>query len=421
MEWRGEDNELIKFSNKSAKFYLRYGTEPCDVENPFFYNSSKPADTVVKYGYIDLVGFSDGTNNPNGQENKVYNYLSSNRLFKKYYAMDNVSQATKAKDKRNNANDWYYIDLTRNDILRDIECYTPRSSSYGKNIFYDKSNLYEMKPTICTITFGIQATDNGSGATRCFNWVSKGYYDEYLWYRKKGDTDWIRIESHKNSTHDIEKYYNRICQEASNGDVFTSHKLIIRGLEAGEYEYTCGKSSENNSPNMNACIDIRNFIVRSNSELTNGFSFIQVSDQQGFNWDEYQVWAYAAKFISENYTPHFLINTGDMTQNGNRLNEWIDYFDGKTPLNSLEEMSTIGNNDLCPKIPYKLGDGGDSSKLNFANINFFYTFEIDTDNPPIFGDEDTNYGFIPSIYSFNYGNAHFMCLNSEISEKTHDF
>ena len=421
MEWRDNDGSLIKFDNKSAKFYLTYGTSPCDTENPYILDTS--SNTLkFRYGYIDLVGLSNinvnGNNIPEGQENKPYPYLNSNYLFRKYYAMDNVSQATKAKDKRNNQNDWYYIDLRRDDILPNIKDYTPRASSYGKNIFYDKSNLLDMKPTICTITFGIQATDNGNGATRCFTWVSKGYYDEYLWYRKKGETTWICNESIKNSTDDIEKYYNRICQEYTNGSVFTSHKLIIRGLEHGSYEYTCGKPSNDGSPDFEKCIEIREFVVRSNDELTNGYSFIQISDQQGFNWDEYQVWYYAAKYISENNDPHFLINTGDMTQNGNRLNEWIDYFNAKTPLNNLEEMATIGNNDLSPKTIYKLGDGGNSSKINFANINFFYTFEIDENNPSIFSHENIDYGYIPSIYSFNYGNTHFLCVNSEISEMT---
>lgn len=419
MEWFDADGELIKFDNKSAKFYLRYGTEPCDVANPFKYNSSKPEETTLKYGYIDLVGLSsDAENNPGGFENASYQYLNSQRLFKKYYAMDNVSQATKAKDKRNNKNDWYYVDLTRNDILPRVEDYTPRASAYGKNIFYDKTGLSEMKPTIATITFGIQATDNGNGATRCFNWVSKGYYDEYLWYRQKGQTQWLRVESFKGLTGDVDKYYNRIQQEASNGDVFTTHKLIIRGLSTGTYEYTCGKSLKDGKPNMDACIDVREFIVRSDADVNDGFTFIQVSDQQGFNWDEYQVWKYAAEYISQNHEFDFLVNTGDMTQNGNRLNEWIDYFNSKETLNGKEEMATIGNNDLCPKVVYALGDGGDSSKINFANINFFYTFEMDEDNPPIFGEGNVFYGYIPSIYSFNYGNVHFMCLNSEISEKT---
>lgn len=422
MEWRDNEGNLIKFDNKSAKFYLTYGTNACTVENPYQYNTSKPKETTVKYGYIDLVGLNDSGKNPGGYENTSYGQLNSNRLFKKYYAMDNVKQATKAREARNNNKDWYYIDLTRKDILRDIELYTPRASSYGKNIFYDKSGLLELKPTIATITFGIQATDNsengGSGATRCFNWVSKGYYDEYLWYRKKGESTWTRKESIKGENDDIRKYYNRIIQEASNGDVFTSHKLIVTGLTGGTYEYTCGKSLANGEPNLDACIDTREFTVFKDSQVGD-FKFIQVSDQQGFNWDEYQVWKYVAKFISENHQDiHFLINTGDMTQNGNRLNEWIDYFNAKESLNNLEEMATIGNNDLCPKVVYFLGDGEDVNKINFANINFFYTFEIDPQNPPIFSDGTTNYGFIPSIYSFNYGNVHFLCLNSEISEKT---
>jgi hypothetical protein len=30
-------------------------------------------------------------------------------------------------------------------------------------------------------SFGKKATDDGvNGATRCFNWISKGYYNEYL-------------------------------------------------------------------------------------------------------------------------------------------------------------------------------------------------------------------------------------------------
>lgn len=434
MEWRDTDGSLIKFSNKGAKFYLRYGTEPCDVNNPYLYNSTTPAETKLKYGYIDLVGFDNGSgNNPGGYENTAYTPFNSTYLLRKYYSMDNVSQATKAIDKRNNKNDWYYINLNRNDIIPNIEAYTPRASSYGKNIFYDKTPLKENKPTIATISFGIQATDNGNGATRCFNWVSKGYYNEYLWYRQKGESNWIRIESFNGSTDDINKYYNRITQEATNGQVFTSHKVIVKNLPgvpenySGDisecsgvtYEYTCGKSLDDENPDMDGCIDIREFIVRHDDYVNKGFSFIQITDQQGFNWDEYQVWYYSAKYISENHNDtHFLINTGDMTQNGNRLNEWFDYFNGKSPLNNLEEMATIGNNDLCPKIVYQLGDGGDASKINFANINFFFTFEIDSNNPPIFADGDLSLGYIPSLYSFNYGNVHFICLNSEISERT---
>ena len=57
---------------------------------------------------------------------------------------------------------------------------------------------------------------------------------------------------------------------------------------------------------------------------------------------------------------------------------------------NLEEMATIGNNDLSPNILYQLADPSDDdgSKVSPNNIRFFYTFEIDVDNPPIFSITD---------------------------------
>ena len=120
-----------------------------------------------------------------------------------------------------------------------------------------------------------------------------------------------------------------------------------------------------------------------------------------------------------------MINTGDMTQNGSRMNEWLDYFNAKSQLlNNMEEMATIGNNDLSGKETYTVPDGSDGSKLSLANFNFFYTYEIDESNPPVFTVKGADY-FIPSLYSFNYGNTHFMCINSEIKgtceEKIYNF
>ena len=66
----------------------------------------------------------------------------------------------------------------------------------------------------------------------------------------------------------------------------------------------------------------------------------------------------------------------------------------------VEEMVTVGNNDLCPANMYVLGNGGDSSKINPSNMSFFYTFEMDETNPPVFTIENKEV-FIDSLYSFN--------------------
>lgn len=455
MEWyvtkkeNGVDTKkLIKFNSTICKFYLTYETKT-NQTCPYGTEEGKP---ILAAGYVDYIGAYDGKGTaPSAEGGKAFNKLSENCIVKKYYAMDGVKQATKELAKRSNSGDLCYVDLTKSDVLPNIENYTPKTSKDKKNFYYDKTELNEMKPSTVVVSFGIQATDNtansGSGATRCFNWVSKGYYDEFVWYKKVNssndilslsvkdiDSSWTCIESYSGKDSELMsnngskhgyptkegsgKYYYRIKQETTNNELCTSHKVILRQLTAGTYAYTCGKKGKDGAPLVDGCSDLRTFVVRTDNDVNSGYTFVHTSDQQGFNWDEYQVWYYAAKCIGErtpsNLTPQFTLNTGDATQNGNRISEWLDYFEGRTPLNHLEEVYTIGNNDLCPAIPYQLGAGNDVDKINPVNITYFYTFELDESNLPVFVIGSSKY-YIPSLYSFNYGNCHYLCVNSEIA------
>lgn len=420
MEWY-ENGELLAFNDEKAKFYLKYGTGATAGSNLYQMVGS---ELKLDDGYINLAGFNVADNESESKAMKVSDMR--NKLFKRYYAMDPVSQATKDMSKRSTSGDWNYVDLTKKDgeVIPCIEDFTPRASKDKKDIFYNKTKLYENKPSIITCSFGIQATDNGSGATRCFNWVSKGVDDEYIWIRKKGSDDWgTANESYKNLSSDEDKtlkYYNRLSVEYTDGSVFTVHKFIKRDLASGVYEYIAGEKDKNENPILEQCTPIHEFTVRSNDEVSEGFNFVQTTDQQGFNWDEYRIWAASAnemeRYVSGHteLVPSFMINTGDMTQNGNRMGEWLDYFNGKNEmLNNLEEMATIGNNDLSPSVLYNLGDGSDAAKINLENILFFYTFEMDKDNPPVFAINGVDY-LVPSLYSFNYGDVHFICMDSEL-------
>lgn len=427
MEWY-ENNEPFAFSDEKAKFFLRWGTEPTTATEPL-YQKVGTKDVSLENGYISLAGFNVPDNESEGTAYKTTDMRD--KLFKRYYAMDPVSQATKSMDKRGTATDWNYVDLTKADgeVIPNIEDYTPMATRDKKNIFYNKTKLFEDKPSLITCSFGIQATDNGKGATRCFNWLSKGVRDEYIWIRSKGTEEWgAANESFKNLSSDTDKtlkYYNRISIQYTDGTVFTAHKFIKSGLTKGEYEYIAGRKDNAGNPVLLECTPIRTFEVKSDTDVANGFNFVQTSDQQGFNWDEYQVWAAAAReitrFTSDNSLPFdFMVNTGDMTQNGNRMGEWLDYFNAKSDeLNGMVEMATIGNNDLSPSVIYKLGDGSDAAKLNLQNILFFYTFEMDKDNPPVFSIQGADY-LVPSLYSFNYGKVHFICMNSELKATAED-
>lgn len=439
MEWYAKDGNLIKFDNKKAKFFLTWGTEPSTVANPYN-NASSPIR--VSKGYIDLVGLqirnAGDADKVDAAENTAYGYLTSNYLFTKYYTMDNVKQATKALSARNNANDMYFVNLEA-DIIPRVDSYTPRASFENKNIFFNKTLLDHTKPNKVTMTLGRKAcysinesNEPEDDASRCFNWVSVGYYDEYLWYRAyRSDgsyTNWTKVESFKNET-GVRKYYNRIRAITTDGTPFTTHKVILTHLGAQQdthtgdknvyYEYYVGRDDSYKS-------DVRRFIVMSETLANDSLNFVQTSDQQGFNWDEYNVWRISADQIREDFnryedsdvsTCYFMINTGDMTQNGNRINEWLDYEAGRKSLYDIAEMVTVGNNDLTPANVYVLGDGGDNSKINATNIRFFYCYEMDEENPPVFNVEGKEI-FVESLYSFDVGERHFLCVNSEISSNT---
>jgi len=61
--------------------------------------------------------------------------------------------------------------------------FTPKASWEEKNFFTNKTSFDPFKPNCLRCTFGMQATvdtTNHKLASRCFNWVSVGCYDEYL-------------------------------------------------------------------------------------------------------------------------------------------------------------------------------------------------------------------------------------------------
>ena len=332
-------------------------------------------------------------------------------------------------------------------------------TSVNTALRYSDSETISLEDSIAynaTLTGHLSTEDvktDGIGATRCFCWNSVGYYDEYIWYRKITDpsSEWIKIESIKseittytpennpglaNSVYnsDIRPYYNRVRWESAYGQSVTTHRVLIGGLTKGEYEYLVVRGDQEGDNTTKYHSKTRRFTVRADADVTS-FNFVQVTDQQGANWEEYEVWNLSARIIADQEQSggipayDFIINTGDICYNGSRSNEWIDYYVGYEPLDNKEEMFTVGNNDLAPISMADIGNGKESPwKINTYVTDYFYTFEIDPRNPQIFTGKkwdpkanDGNGGAtaedisfkIPSLYSFNYGDFHFISLLSE--------
>lgn len=421
--WSTDDNK-IKFSYDCA-FYIS-SEETAGYFESTIMNSTAPWTTngVIKW-YVDLVGIGNYNDRSMPCEASPIANRGSNVLLMRYYNMDPVKQATKALSARSNAKDWTYINMDKIDPSINIQDYVPKNSSEHKNIFFNKNLLKEGAPNIITCTLGHDAH-----TTRCFNWISVGYYDEYIWIKKEGEeytpenkfesfkkedidsegnsSNPNRPKSHKNWTNSI---YNRIRSITTDGTPFTVHKFIKDFEEPADtqkYYYKVGRDG--------AWSEERSFTLRNRDKvIESGFNFLQVSDQQGFNHEEYEMWRVSAEFINSDKSEnpyHWCLNTGDQTQNGNRFNEWIDYYNaGDSIYKDTEQMYSVGNNDLCPVDVYTLGDGEDISKTNPANVEFFFTFEHPYTVPI------SSAGvYIPCVYSFVYGNTYFLSINSEITE-----
>lgn len=431
IEWKDETTgKPIQFAQGASTFYLVAGTdwknnvENHNLNNPWISeNNGGP-----RVGYIDSCGFG---NQAAPEGSSAYNVVGdwNSSLFVRRFPLDPSKQANKAYGDRKTTALWFTIDLTKHDeyLGNSTQYYwqdyrkllmTPRASFEGKNFFSNKTDFVDNKPNFVDITFGIQATDGGilNRATRCFNWISVGYFNEFVEYRAKGSTGWTRVYSivpnNRDNTEAINKFiefYKRYRWKSASGKMMTTHKCIIPGFSAGEYEYRIGREGDESyySPTYS-------FKVVSDSSVTN-FSYIQVTDQQGFNWAEYTAWKKTADMIAKTESDfNFTINTGDATQSGNRPNEWLDYWNGREALRDKEEMFTIGNNDLCGHVSTELTDGEDAtSKYSHINILRYHCFELDPRNDNYFVEWDGMTLPIYSVYSFNYGDWHFVSLNSE--------
>ena len=126
--------------------------------------------------------------------------------------------------------------------------------------------------------------------------------------------------------------------------------------------------------------DTYDFEVVDATDISRTIHMVQVSDQQGWDYEEYTAWAKANDYIQSHETYDFILNTGDISQNADRPFEWRYYFDmARDNIRTHVHMNCVGNNDLVAK------------KDSIA-----FTYYSTVENSPY-----------PSVYSFNYGYVPF--------------
>ena len=354
-----------------------------------------------------------------------------------------------------------YIYFPKNpEIMKPVSLYTPKASFEHKNVQTDKTKLNVNKPNAVTVSFGTNIFK-----TRCFNWVSCGSFDEYVFLYDKDGNFVGKFESYKqvsddslvtayneNTTYpkrkefpknvinsvytswDYDRLYNYF---PADGSYYTSHKCIIDIAESAPatpetWTYKVARLDKDGvSPDPNYCSDEMHFTMYPN---TYEAKIYQTTDQQGFHWQEYQVWGACANKLNDIIRTEcsgreiipILINTGDMTQSGARVSEWLDYYNaGHALFDHLEQMNIVGNNDLAPCNVNEIGTGDDADKSNAYFYHVFYCYEVNS----IYLDNDKttkanpiypiiNSVYIPSFYYIDVKDVRLLFLNSEITLTT---
>lgn len=422
-------NSENKISSAGFKAYLCINASAPSMNNPWDATLQDVNKDII--GYIDLVGaintvaaqanttnageVKSGANPPAMLTNDrgIFRYLLGDKNAKTHTYSDAGSG-----DTNNNAADFRPFSLSDNKSpltgleMWSIEDLTPWCLADGeKDMYFYKNKFTSSKPNMPTVTTGEIAS------TRRFNWISVPNQDEYVYYRKQGATDWIAVKS------GTETNYGNLLITGDDKVEFKVHKASVQNLTAGTYEWYIGNATSSYKS------DVFKFVITEGSldNVTGAFRFCQISDQQGWAFGEYEPWNLAMKQIIKNFnatdteifpsntanpdnskTFELLLNTGDMTQNGLRPSEWIDYYNCGQYLSNIIQMNCVGNNDLCPGVDEQ---GNASNKVNPDTFVYFYNYEYSNNSQEIELQKYKN-EFMKSVYAFDYGCAHFICLNS---------
>ena len=181
--------------------------------------------------------------------------------------------------------------------------------------------------------------------------------------------------------------------EAKNDkDTRTIHKAELTNLKPGmEYVYRVGNGTDSFSPQSS--------FKTAGGDLKS-FTFISLTDTQGESAKDYLKYKNILDKALEKFPEtSFLIHTGDMVDNGDRISQW-DLFSGaaKAELMKLPIAPSVGNHEAFNK-----------NNTNANTKNFVNTF-----NPTIAKDTGAPSG---TVYSFDYGNAHIAVMNTQCGSK----
>nr|WP_315019595.1 metallophosphoesterase family protein [uncultured Aminipila sp.] len=252
---------------------------------------------------------------------------------------------------------------------------------------YDTSTVSPIPPTqLCTSISVINNFAKDPTTGRNFTWNTP-------LSNKTGVFEYCRKEEFQGfDSMNIIKVIAQSYETKTDKDTRMIHKVSLKNLEPGtEYTYRIVYDSGIFSPQET---------FKTASKGLDPFTFIQITDTQGSNATDYSLWKNTLGKALEKFPgADFLIHTGDMVDDGGKINQWDLFADAaNSELMNLPIAPTIGNHEMLNK------NGSNPNAKNFTDT-FNIPSTINTGAPS------------GTVYSFDYGNAHIAVMNTECGKE----
>lgn len=243
------------------------------------------------------------------------------------------------------------------------------------------------------ITMSMAEDDTAGQTAMAFSWVitdTSVEQSELVYYKSDAPDDPVTVRAEMKVPDEADV---KTDTEVEWGVFEPIHAFIAvaGGLTPGEtYCYKVGNAEDGYS-------DIATFTAPADPDDEGAFSFVVSADTQSNTEAGYSNTKELYDYIAEKESDAaFLIHTGDMVEDGNVSVQWEWFFEAAERLtSSMPMMTTPGNHE---------GGHHDRNLVNYkAHTNF------DTLTAPEGLSEKTQ----GTIYSFEYGDALFVCLNTD--------
>ncbi len=263
--------------------------------------------------------------------------------------------------------------------------------------------------------YNIVSSFDDAQTTRNFAWTALSSYINggamQVKYRVEGASAWtyvdaVKVDKLASTSESAQTYY---VEE-------DYYKCDLINLSANTtYEYKIGKKGSTDETNDWSKV----YTFTTAPEEIEEFTFIALGDTQGLSWDGtntstkgfmYAKAAYDEAF-EEVSNPAFMLHAGDIVERGWRQDYWNYYFKSVADYSPSTAMfAAIGNHDTQCNPDHHFyfdyhfnhpNNGGAAALDSSITANITNQYVLNTVNNP---DE--------LIYSFDYGDAHFIVLNT---------